>query len=267
MRIRELLHEPLVHFFALAAVLFLINEVASSTQKTRIVIDQKTAEFLIRQREDLELRVLSEAERADTISAFVEDEILYNEAYVRGLDRGDSRMRRNLILKMRGLLSGDVGEPTEEELRAYFESNRSRFSRPASLSLAQVFFDDQTAVPADLREQLGAGLDPATVGTDSLQFRRSMPTMTRRYIVGTFGSDVARAIVAIDDDAWHGPFESAQGVHFVRVVERHPDVQADFESVERYLQGDWLMDRSRAAIRAEVERVRPDYDIVIERDS
>lgn len=267
MQARELLREPLVHFFALAALLFLINEIVSSTQKTQIVIDQQTADFLIRQREDLELRVLSEGERTETINAFIEDEILYNEAYVRGLDRGDSRMRRNLILKMRGLLSGDVGEPTEEELRAYFESNRSRFARPESLSLAQIFFDDPTAVPVDLREQLDAGLDPVMVGTDSLQFRRSMPTMSRRYIVGTFGPDVARAIIAIDDDAWHGPLESAQGVHFVRVVERHPEVQAEFEFVERYLQGDWLMDRSRAAIRAEVEKVRPDYDIVIERDS
>ena len=99
--ILRLLREPMLHFFALAALLFVLEAYFSAGQKTRIVVDQVTADYLIRQREDLELRVLDEAERASVVDAYVEDEILYREAYRRGLDQGDSRMRRNLILKMR----------------------------------------------------------------------------------------------------------------------------------------------------------------------
>ena len=72
MNLRQLLREPLTHFFILAAALFLINEIASSTQRTQILIDQQTIDFLVQQREDLELRVLSDAERKDTIEAFIE---------------------------------------------------------------------------------------------------------------------------------------------------------------------------------------------------
>ncbi len=150
---RQLRHEPLVHFLLPAALLFLADHVFSSMQRDEIVVDRQTAEFLIQQRQDLELRELGPEERRETIDAFVEDEILYNEAYKRGLDKGDSRMRRNLILKMRGLLIGDIEPPTDTELRAYFEANREKFTRPATLSLDHVSYRDPDQVPRDLLER------------------------------------------------------------------------------------------------------------------
>jgi hypothetical protein len=263
----RLLSEPLTHFFALAVLIFAVNEVASSAHKTRIVVDRQTIDYLVRQREDLELRALSEAERADVVDAFIEDEVLYHEAYARGLDRGDGRMRRNLILKMRSLLTGDIPDPTDAQLKTYFEANRARFNRPATLDLEQVFFDDPAAVPTDLLVQLQAGLDPRSVGVESVTLQRVMPRLSRRVIVSTFGPEVARAVTAIQDDAWHGPFESDHGRHFVRVTGRQPEVEVRFEDVARYLRGDWLMEQSRKAIRDEVERLRAEYEIVIEIDS
>ena len=54
------------------------------------------------------------------------------------------------------------------------------------------------------------------------------------------------------------------GVHFIRILGRNPEVEVSFEAVRQYLQGEWLMEQSRKAIRAEVERVRDDYEIVVE---
>ena len=264
----SLLGEPIIHFFALAALLFAVEAYFSAGQKTQILVDQATADFLIRQREDLELRVLDASERADVIDAYVEDEILYNEAYRRGLDRGDSRMRRNMILKMRGLLTGEVEVPDDSALKAYFEENRDKFVRPARYDIEQILFDSAAALPTDPEaffEQLGGALEGSDALDDSDGFqRRRMPQMTRTFIAGAFGPETGKAILAIEDDAWHGPFESAQGVLYVRVLEQVPEAQADFEAVKNYLQGDWMMDRSRSLIRAEVERVGPDYDVRIE---
>ncbi len=255
-----LFREPIVHFFALAALLFLVEAFFSAGQKTRIVVDQATADYLIRQREDLELRVLEPTERADVVDAYVEDEILYNEAYRRGLDRGDSRMRRNMILKMRGLLTGDVMVPDEAELQRYFEQNRAKFRQPARYDIEQIHFDAGVAVPEDLaafpaedqmREQAG------------VQWRR-MPQMTRSMIAGSFGPEAGKAILAATDRAWQGPFETDRGVSYFRVLAHLPEAEADFEAVRSYLQGDWMMDRSRALIRAEVARVALDYDVIIE---
>ena len=63
MQSRSFLKEPLVHFFVLAALLFAVERYFAAGQKTPIVVDQATADYLIRQREDLELRTLSAEER------------------------------------------------------------------------------------------------------------------------------------------------------------------------------------------------------------
>lgn len=257
-------HEPLVHFLILATLLFVLDAVFSSTQKDRIVVDQQTIAHLIQQREDLLLRKVSAAERRAAVAAFVEDEILYSEAYKRGLDKSDSRMRRNLILEMRGLLVGDLGKPTTEQLRSFFDENRDRFVYPATWSLEQVYFSDPRTVPPSLRDELRSGRDPTSVGETLLAMGRRLPQRSQREIAGSFGAEAARAILAIQDDQWHGPFESPQGVHFVRIVDREPPRTATYDDVKDYLQGEWMMVQSRKAIGQEIQRLRGNYDIIIE---
>ena len=261
---KKFFKEPLLHFVLLAILLFLADYIWSSLQKEKIVIDQQTIDFLIKQREDLELRKLTSLERQETIDAFIEDEILYSEAYKRGLDKGDSRMRRNLILKMRGLLVGDVEPPTEEELRDYFQFHQAEFDYPATVSLEQIFFRDPPEVPDLLLKELRAGLDPTTVGDVTTQFGRSLPRMSKNNLVATLGPDAARAILGLTDEQWHGPFESIHGTHFVRTIDRKPPRQVSFEEVRSYLTANWLMFKSRSAIEQEIDRLRGSYKIVIE---
>ena len=90
------------------------------------------------------------------------------------------------------------------------------------------------------------------------------PRMSQQNLVGTFGPDAARAILSIDDDQWHGPFESIHGKHFVRIVDWAAPIQARFDDVRDFLEGDWRMLRSRQAIEQEIEQLGDDYEVVIE---
>jgi hypothetical protein len=256
--------EPLVHFVLLAALLFLLDHLFASAQREKILVDRQTAEYLIKQREELELRELNAAEKQETIASYVEDEILYAEAYKRGLDRNDSRMRRNMILKMRGLLVGDVEAPTEEQLLTFFEEHRKRFISPATWSLEQVFYSDLMKVPEDLLDALRQGQDPTTFGEAGLMQSRSLLRKSQRFLIGTFGTATARAIIAIGDDQWYGPFESPRGVHFVRVLGREPAQKASYESVRPYLEGEWTLAQSRKIIEQEIGRIRDSYQVIIE---
>ncbi len=53
------LREPLFHFVVLAAFWFLIDYLSTEVQKDQIVVSKVTANFLIKQREELELRSIS----------------------------------------------------------------------------------------------------------------------------------------------------------------------------------------------------------------
>ena len=261
---KKLGKEPLFHFLILASLLFLFDHLFSSTQKEIIIVDRQTVDYLIKQREDLELRKLSPEERKQTIDTYVEDEILYSEAYKRGLDKGDSRMRRNLIRKMRGLLIGDLKRPTENELRDYFEANRENFTLPATVSLQQVFFSDSTKLPKDVLDKLRSGLDPSKVGEFQFRIGRSLPLMSQKGLVGTFGAEAARTILAIGDGRWHGPIETIFGVHIIRITGRESARQARYEDVKPYLEGDWMMAQSRKAIETELKKLSNNYEIIVE---
>ena len=64
-RVRHFLkREPLVHFFVLAALLFVANSLVSGDSREVITVDVATREYVIKQRQNLILRDLSEQEKA-----------------------------------------------------------------------------------------------------------------------------------------------------------------------------------------------------------
>lgn len=261
----KFLNEPLLHFIVLAGLLFIANHFWSSKQKQQIVIDNQSIAFLVEQREALELRKLNGAERKKLIDDFIIDEVLYNEAYKRGLDRSDSRMRRNLIRKMRTLLIEDVQTPSEKELRAFFDANRVKYQLAATRSMEQVFFSDPGTVPNNLREQLNAGLDASGLGESSMDLRRSLPNLTQRDIALRFGAEAASAIIAINDKNWHGPIESDRGFHFIRITGSEPSRDFVFENIRPYVERDWVLAQSREAMEQAIAKMRQNYEIIIEK--
>ena len=55
-KMKNLVREPLLQFFVLAAILFAFDYFWSATKKERIVVDRQSAEYLIEQlRDDYEI--------------------------------------------------------------------------------------------------------------------------------------------------------------------------------------------------------------------
>lgn len=260
----KFIKEPLFHFLLLAALLFALEHIFSAAEKDEIVIDRQTAEFLIEQREDLELRTLSAEDRAQIIDGYVEDEILYAEAYKRGLDRSDSRMRRNMIRKIRAILMGDLRDPTAEDLRAYYDSHPKEFESPAALTLDHVFFSDAKDVPDGLLGQLRAGANHVGIGEHRMEMGTKITWATERVLSRIFGSESALAVLAINDSQWYGPFESPQGVHFVRITEIRAASYPPYEAVEAYLETQWGISEGRKIVEKELEVIKQGYNIIIE---
>jgi len=255
------LREPLLHFMLLAGLLFLLDHWTTGKQKEEIVVSQQVIDFLVQQREDLELRELSFEERQETVEQFIEDEILYTEAYKRGLDRGDSRMRRNLVLKMRGLLAGEIREPSEEQLRAWYEENPERFTVPETWGFQQVFFSDPNAVPEGLLERLNDGLDSTSVGEDRMSIPRNLAEANQRRLVSILGPKNTKTLLVTRTGQWIGALESPFGVHFARTVSYRPAFQQPYETVQRYLSGEWMLEQRRLRVEREIAGLRDDYNI------
>lgn len=263
---RDWLREPLLHFLLLAGLLFVLKAAFIGDDREEIVVDAATQEFLLNREAQLTLRTPTEADRERLIEDFVDEEILVREAMKRGF-ADSSRVRALLIQNMRFFVTGDISEPTEEELRAFYEANRRDFESPPSVDLEHVYFEDPAAVPATLLDQLNAGADPTTLGDLDLIFGTRLRYMDTRRLSGAFGAEGAREILAIgeSDATWHGPIVAPHGTaHFVRVAARNDPQVPAFDEARDWIATQWVAAKAREAMEAELSGMRRDYRVTID---
>lgn len=255
-------NQPLVHFVCLAAILFIAHAIWSTDNKEEIIVDSATQEILIKQKQDLLFRPLTEEEKEQAIENYIEEEILVREARKRGLDNS-SRIRRLLIQNMRFFFARDVAKPTDQELRQYFEDNSDRFQSPASVTYDHIFFKELEEIPQDLLKKLNAGADPKNVGDFSTTFPRQIRKANQNTIVRWFGPETGKKVLAISDQRWHGPFKSSEGGHFLRVKQHFSPQFPKFETAKKWIEADWQLSRQRAAIDDELKSLRNNYRVEV----
>jgi hypothetical protein len=257
--------EPLVHFMLLGALLFAASALRPSAGPETIVIDRATIDGLVRQQSEILGRPPSEEERALLVEGIVDDAVLLREAYRRGLEQ-DVVVERHLVQKMRFILGEEVAEPSEAELRAHLQAESERYRNPPTVTLDQLFYVDPDAVPDDLLGQLRDGADFRGLGDRLFMLG---PTLDRYSVVDLtdlLGADLARQAFELPPGAWQGPFRSAEGVHFIRVVTRHPARVPAFEEVVEWLRQDWRHARQRELIGTQLAALRERYRIVMDAD-
>lgn len=249
--------EPLVHFLGLAALLFAVQAVFFDDGKEVITIDYATQEFLIKQQEDLLLRPLTEEEKAEAVESFIEDEILVREARRKGLGNS-SRIRRLLIQNMRFFAASELPQPSDDDLRAWFDANIERFESAPAITYDHVFFAEPESVPADILDRLAKTSDPSTL-SDSNIFGSKLIKMDQPMIARSFGPEEAPKVLAIKEAGWHGPFNTPQGTHFLRIAEHHPPSRPDFEQARKWLEQDWMVSKQREIMDQELSKLRQNY--------
>jgi hypothetical protein len=255
--------EPLVHFLALAALLFVTYDLLMPSEQEALVIERASIDELAEQQAALLGRPLTDDERAAVVERAIDDAVLLREAYRRDLDR-DAVVQRHLVQKMRFVLGEEVPEPTEAELRAYLEANRERYRSPPAVTLEHVFYADPTRVPEGLLAQLQNGMRVDGLGDPLDALGDTLPRYTLRDLMGLVGPEGARRVFEGSIGEWQGPMPSERGVHFMRVAAHHRPGMPSFAELETYLRQDWALDQQRRATAAKLAELRRNYRIVVE---
>ena len=254
--------EPLVHFVVLGGLLFGADALRQSTQRETIVIDPPTVQTLVDQQVQLLGRPLSDAERARVVESTIDDAVLLREAYKRGLEQ-DSLVDQHLVQKMRFLLTEDLPEPSEAELRAYLAAHAESYRRPATVTLDQVYFANPGAVPDGLLERLRAGADLQGLGDPLYMLGPRLTGYSARDLGDLLGADNAARILELPVGEWQGPLRSAEGLHFVRVMAKEPARLPAFEEIQNSVREDWRRTRQSEIVGQRVAELRERYRIVI----
>lgn len=276
---RRLLREPLLHFLALGAAIFLFlgrgdgPEDAAGVREP-IVVTRARVESLVEAFAKTWQRPPSAAEIEGLVRDHVAEEACVREALELGLDRDDVIVRRRLRQKLEFLFedAATLGEPTDAELQAWVDAHPESFRTEDRWSFRQVHLDpakrggDLDRDAAEILGRLkasGAGVDLQAIG-DSRLLEPAFEDIGAGEVAARFGASFAAALAGLPVGEWRGPVPSGHGVHLVCVTRhaagRLPGLAEARDAVRRDLESA----RRREATARFHESLRAKYAVIVE---
>ena len=273
---KRLLREPLVHFLAIGAALFLVFawKGSAGSSSNRILVTRARLDSFVAGFQRTWQRPPTAEELKGLVDSYVREEAAVREAMATGLDRDDTIIRRRLKQKVDFLAEDrlEAVPPAETDLAAFFAAHPDRYRVEERVSLRQVCLTPEkhggpAAAEAEAR-RLAAALEKKGPGTDapgdSLLLPPEMPLAPKSEIARVFGSEFADAVVKLPAGHWSAPVPSGFGVHAVLVLEKsagHAPVLADVRAaVER----DFIADRRTRELDTLYSRLLAKTTVVIE---
>lgn len=273
-RLMNVLREPLFHFVVAGVVLFSAyawldggSPVADGVEPVRI--GDGEIQWLKETYSSQWLRPPDANELKGLVTNLVEEEVLAREAQAMGLGDDDTIIRRRLAQKLKFLVedTSRLAEPTDAELRRYFEANVARFEDSPRVSFSQIYFNPENR--KDAAEDAGlilVGLnantnaDVAELG-DRFLLAAEMRHADRGVIANTFGDDFADALLTVEPGKWSGPLKSSYGTHLVFVSAKETVRKPAFEAVRDKVVADWRRESEQKVSREYLARLREKYGV------
>jgi hypothetical protein len=261
-RLTRAAYEPFVHFIVLGALLFAFNEYLQARANfSRITITRDDVAGIITNYQ-LQYGITPAGDQLQSlVDQFVREQVFYHEALRLGLDRNDEIIRRRLVQKYE-FLQQDLAiarEPSQTQLRAYFDTHAAQYRLPAKLNFTHVYFSpdargDQGAHSAAqrLRTQLAvSGASRAAAQGDSFPGSTDYAALTQADIARVFGSgELTEQIFTLPAGEWSAPLRSGLGWHLVYVNTVQAARAAKFDEVAEAVRRDYL-DAERSRLNAE----------------
>ncbi|MGY4308054.1 hypothetical protein ACVIJ6_005297 [Bradyrhizobium sp. USDA 4369] len=273
---RRLLKEPLLHFLALAAVVFVSYGVFNRFEAGKpdeIVITESRIARLAEQFAAMWQRPPASAELKNLIDDYVKEEILVREALALGLDKDDAIIRRRLRLKMEFFNSAETAilTPTDTELADYLKNNPEKFEIDPAYAFEQVLLSpdrhgerisqDAASVLQILRSK--SSIDPDELG-DATLLPYKLELTGKAPISQTFGPAFADALDKIAPGQWSGPVESDFGLHLIRITERQVGRAPALAEVRAPVEREWANEKRKAIEEQRLTALLTRYRITME---
>jgi len=204
---------------------------------------------------------------------YVRDEVFYREALARELDRNDPVVKASMVRKitMLGTAQAQAEQPTDAELKAYFELRTERYRIPASFDLLQVCLSPDkhgenvgtvaAEVLAGLRENDPPAEELAGLG-DLLMLPSVVTDTPEDQLSRTFGVAFHEAVMPLDVGQWEGPVESGYGLHLVKITRRVDSRIPEWTEVMNRLVSDMQFEGRNAAEDQLYAEIMPRYQVV-----
>ena len=259
-RLPAWLHEPLVHFVVLGALVFAADHVLvgrADDPRTIVVgadVDSEARQvFKASRGRDPDARELAALRQV-----WLDNEVLYREGLALGVDKGDTAIRERVIFKSLSIVDANTKRPPVDDavLRAWFEKNRARYDEPARYDFQEAVLSGDTGEAA-----LRAFVDALNAGTpgDAKAGLRVFKGRPHGNLVEGYGADFAKALEAAPVGEWRAQ-TTKDGLRVMRLEAVTPPKAAAYEALRNVILQDWtdvvMAEQRTTAVRALARKYR-----------
>lgn len=272
------LRDPLLHFAAAGALLFAVYAwlnpatPGSDAASRQVRIGAGEVKWLVTTWQRQWGREPTQEELRDLVSNLLKEELLSREAREMRLDENDTIVRRRLAQKLEFVLQDTArqGEPSEAELRRFYQASPKPFLTQPRVSFSQVYFsrerrkDAARDAAAALPKLVGASPAEAARMGDRLLVETEFRDADPQTVAAAFGPQFARAVFELQPGRWHGPLESGYGLHLVRIAVMQAERQRDFADVRPQVLERWREQQQREAEALFYRRLMAKYEVLVD---
>ncbi|MEN9569027.1 MAG: hypothetical protein RL172_258 [Bacteroidota bacterium] len=273
---KKIVTQPLFHFLLLGAILFVLYQWVNpgTANKDAIVIDDEIVTRNISLFEKEWGRKPTEAELKGTIERVIKQEVFYRQALKMNLDHNDEIIKRRMEQKL-SFITTDLAtmkEPTEPDLKNYYEQHKAKYQLPATLSFSHIYFNpDKRKDALKDAETVLAQLQPQDLNDEALRikgdafpFLQKINNLSQKEIATQMGDAFADTITRLKPGKWHGPVLSGYGTHLVFISTLQMAILPEWQKVRADVLRDYQYHLSEKINEDVYQNFKKEYDIRFE---
>ena len=268
----RLLKEPIFYFLVIGCFIFFLDFAINEREEDRedIIVTTEDRERLIAQY----TQNWGEPPTQETLDKltqdFIDSEIYYKEALKLNLDHNDEIIKRRLRQKYEFVAEdlADVMDPTDEELRAFYNQHINQYKTPIKLSFHHYYINPDKHKDVDRQAQLLydrlSNQKPSQIdhAGDNSHISTEQSKIGEKEINRIFGAAFAEDLFKEPAVGWKGIIGSGYGLHIVYVDQLEESTTLPFEEVTDDVIIDWKSD-NRAMFKEQlIKSVRDQYKVI-----
>jgi len=253
-------------FFAMNSVIFETNlnveqAIARVGEKE---ISRQRFEEIIKVLDDQSYAELSLEKKILIRERLIDEELLIQRALEMNLVRNDNLIKGNIIQTMFDyiLKSSDSGEPTEEELKKYFNNDKDYFTSAKSYKLKVFSFKNYNDAKR-AKEFLKSNNLDAFLNLSDKDIETELPEifLTPQKIRDYLGPDSIKQFQGLTQGG-HSEIFEINGIHtIILCLDVLSEFVPTFEEVSDQVKTKFIKDRDDALVKEYIENLRNFYDI------
>ena len=218
--------------------------------------------------------ILSDKQINQLKKEFIQREVLVREAKRLGLDKIDSIISARLAQLGQQALVGEIIEFEDielSEINDFFETNKSQYIEPETISFSHIFFDTEEGAKSYLLKlQKESDVEKLkrliNIGGIVFPYQKNYSKKPFPFVVGHFGEIGATNLFSLQKDIknWQGPIRSSLGYHLVNVFNRTPMKQIALEDILSEVKRDYYDQLRKKDMKNIISNKILEYEVIDE---